>query len=123
MAEYGNVPEDDIAALHTAAKMAGTVADGLPASLSTVWRDIAYETVLDGILRDWVQNGTNVLDHEDEADLHNLVSLTIDVALQQPEQRQDAAFRLLIRNAVSDWVDNWNGDDEVDEEDYDDDAI
>jgi hypothetical protein len=116
MSSYGNVPDEDVKAVAGATQFAAKIAAGLtdaPAS----WRDIAFELALDGILKDWVDNGTNDLSDVDEADISNLLRLAIHLALQQPESRQEVAFRTIGRNVMQDWVDNWNSDDEDDDED------
>lgn len=114
MSDYGNVPDEDVQAVSQAALTAGRVSERLPANAPTVWRDIAFELALDGILRDWVANGTNEVERDDEADLTNLLSLAADLALHQPPARQEAAFRTIGRNVMKDWIDNWNADDEED---------
>jgi hypothetical protein len=111
MQSYGNVPEEDVAAVAHASIVASRVSDRLPATVPFAWRDIAFELALDGILRDWVMNGTNDLDEEDEEDLVNLLALAADQAMLQPPARQEVAFRTIGKNVMQDWVANWNDDD------------
>ena len=66
MSTYGNVPADDIDAVRNAARVANLVTMNLPGLAPQDWRETAYETVLDGILTDWVANGTTELDANDE---------------------------------------------------------
>jgi hypothetical protein len=117
MTEYGNVPPDDVDAIRTAVAIANRVAAALPPIVPAEWRDTTYEWVLDGILGDWVANGTTDLEQEDEDDLANLARLAADTAMEQPENRRDSTFRVVLGNVMSDWVENWNaGEDDEDEE-------
>ena len=111
MAFYGNVPEEDVQAMQNAVRISNGVIARLPALSPAGWREAAYELVLNGILSDWVENGTNELDDEDEEDLSNLLRVSADLALSQPEELRDIAFHTLLRNAMNDWVENWNADD------------
>jgi hypothetical protein len=110
MSFYGNVPEEDVAALQNAVRIASNVIARLPALSPPTWRETAYELVLSGILDDWVANGTNELDDEDEEDLSNLLRVAADLALSQEEILRDAAFQTLLRSAMHDWVENWNAE-------------
>jgi hypothetical protein len=110
MAFYGNVPEEDVTALQNAVRIASNVIARLPALSPPAWRESAYELVLGGILEDWVANGTNELDDEDEDDLGNLLRVSADLALGQEDTLRDVAFQTLLRNAMRDWVENWNAD-------------
>lgn len=117
ISEYGNVPVEDVQAMRVAVQIAGRVAAGLSVTAPGTWREVAYESVLDAILQDWVENGTNELGDEDETDLSNLLSVAADLASVQEASRRDSTFRLLCRNAMLDWVKNWNAEDEDDEDD------
>jgi hypothetical protein len=116
MSNYGNVPDEDVDAVTNAVQAAGRIAEGLPPAAPYAWREIANDLALDGILRDWVNNGTNDLGPDDEEDLANLLRLAADLALQQPGERQEHVFRIVGKNVMQDWVDNWNSDDEDDED-------
>jgi hypothetical protein len=115
--EYGNVPIEDVQAVRVAVQMAGRVAASLSVTAPGTWREVAYEAVLDAILQDWVEIGTNELSSEDEADHSNLLRVSADVASVQESSRRDSTFRLLCRNAMQDWVKNWNSEDEEDDDD------
>jgi hypothetical protein len=108
MPDYGNVPEEDVQVVQNAARIAVRLLTRLPAAAPPHWREIAYEALLEGILQDWVVNGTDEPDEEDEEDLSNLLRLAADVALLQEPSLQDIAFRALLKNVMRDWVDNWN---------------
>ncbi len=112
MPQYGNVPEEDVSAIQGAVRAAQTVARYLPPTAPPAWQEVAYEAVLDGILRDWVMNGTNELDETDEQDLTDLLRVAVDTALAQPDALRDATFRTVVRNAMQDWVENWNADED-----------
>ncbi len=111
MPDYGNVPTEDIEAIQSAVRIAQMVSRYVPPSAPPGWQGVAYEAVLDGILKDWVANGTNELDEGDEQDLNDLLRLAADTALSQPETLRDVTFRTVLRNAMQDWVDNWNAED------------
>lgn len=112
MPDYGNVPDDDVAALHGAVRIAANVVTRLPALSPQGWREAAYELVLSGILEDWVENGTNDLAEDDEEDLGSLVRLSADLALGQEEALRDITFHTVLRNAMNDWIENWNVEDD-----------
>lgn len=118
MAEYGNVPEEDVHAVQSSVRMALKVAAQVFPVAPPEWKPIAYELILDGILSDWVANGTNELDENDEADLSNLLRLSVDTAMVQEGALREVTFRTVLRNAMKDWVENWNGDEDDDEEDF-----
>lgn len=108
MPTYGNVPDDDIAAMRGAVRVASAVASHMPAIAPADWREYAIQTVLDGVLQDWVANGTTELDSGDEEDLSNLLRVCADIALEQDVSTREVAFHSLLRNAMRDWVANWN---------------
>ena len=110
MPDYGNVPPEDVAAVTNAARIAQSVAMNLPGLSPREWREAAYETVLDGILSDWVSNGTTELDADDEEDLANLLRLSADVAMSADESLRDITFQGILRHAMADWVENWNAE-------------
>ena len=112
MSNYGNVPDDDVEAVSHAVLAANRVADGLPPTVPYNWRSKAFELTLEGILQDWVANGTTEIDSDDEEDLTNLLRLAADLAAQQPSDRQEAVFKIIGRSVMKDWVDNWNTDEE-----------
>jgi hypothetical protein len=116
MAEYGNVSPEDVNAVWAAAALAEKVAASLPAEAPAEWRATAYELVLDGVLRDWVRNGSVELDEGDDEDVTSLTRLAADAALGQDPAVRDIAFRTILRNAMSDWVTNWNAEDDEDDE-------
>ena len=115
MPNYGNVPDTDIEAMQAATRIALKVASNVPVVAPQEWRALAYELVLDGILLDWVENGTNELDEGDTEDLSDLLRASADLALMQESALRDVTFRMLLKNAMLDWVQNWN-DDEEDED-------
>lgn len=108
MPEYGNVPDEDIEVMRNAARIATHVAGSLPADIPSSWQDIAYETLLSGILNDWVANGTSELDEEDEEDFANMVRACINIAREQEVRHRDVAFRVLLKGIMADWAENWN---------------
>lgn len=116
MTDYGNVPESDVEAMQAATRVALKVASKVPEVAPPDWRPVAYEIVLDGILRDWVENGTNDLDEGDTQDLSDLLRVAADLALMHEGALRDVTFRVTLKNAMQDWVENWNDSDEFDED-------
>jgi hypothetical protein len=116
MAEYGNVPEDDVAALQSATRASLKVAGAVPEVAPQEWRATAYELVLDGILQDWVENGTNEITDGDIEDLTDLLRVSTDTALMHEGALRDVTFRVTLKNALADWVKNWNDEGDLDDE-------
>src|SRR6266852_6205009 len=112
MSQYGNVPEEDVLAVRNAARVANAVTMSLPGLAPSEWREAAYETVLDGILTDWVANGTTEIDASDEEDLSNLLRMAADTALMQDPSLRNTTFTTVLSHAMHDWVENWNSDEE-----------
>ncbi len=110
MADYGNVPAEDVSAVQDAPLLVAKVVNRMPLACPLAWKDVAYEFVLDGILRDWVENGTTELDEGDEDDLSNLLKLAADTALGIEGSSRDLAFRVLLKQVMADWVENWNAE-------------
>ena len=110
MPEYGNVPPEDVESVERACALAQSLVGRLPASVPEDWREDAYETLLNGILNDWVLNGTTDLTDEDEEDLYHLMRVAVDTALRQPENYREAAFRIVLENVMHDWSQNWNAE-------------
>lgn len=111
MAEYGNVPAEDIAVVQNAPRIAANVVNRMPLACPFAWKEVAFELVLDGVLRDWVENGTTELDEGDEDDLANLLKLAADTALSLEASSRDLGFRVLLKQVMADWVENWNAED------------
>ena len=112
MRTYGNVPQPDVNALQTAVRIANSVILSLPGLCPPGWRELAYEIVLDGVLNDWVANGTTELEADDEEDISSIVRMCADIALAQDESLRDTTFRVLLHNGMTDWTENWNMEEE-----------
>lgn len=110
MPDYGNVPQEDVVAIQSAVRMALRVCGQMPSAAPAEWRETAYQAVLDGILADWVTNGTTELDEGDEEDLTNLLRASADAALLQEPALRDTTFKTVLKHAMRDWVENWNAD-------------
>lgn len=118
MSSYGNVPDHDVDAMKSAIASSHKVAlliSGVPAG----WVTTAYEAVLNGILMDWVENGTTKLSEQDEEDVLNLLRMAADLSNAQPEHLRDTTFRILANSAMHDWVQNWNADEDDEDDDED----
>ena len=112
MPDYGNVPEEDVAAIQEAVRIAASISGRIPASAPEDWRTEGYEILVNGILNDWVINGTTELSEEDESDLSSLTALAVDTALKQREELRDTTFRIVLENVMHDWSQNWNVEEE-----------
>ncbi len=112
MSQYGNVTLEDVEAMGSAVDCAYQISALTPGGAPASWRSFVYETVLDGILNDWVENGTKTLAETDKEDIENLVRVCIAIAGKQDVGIQDVTFRVLVKNAMHDWVANWNADEE-----------
>lgn len=112
MSAYGNVPKDDVEAVRAALAHATRLSGELPIGAPAEWRDAAFEAILEGLLNDWVANGTTELEPDDLDDLSNLIRLACDTAMSADLPVRTTAFRCLIRGVMADWVENWNSDDE-----------
>ncbi len=110
MPDYGNVSEEDIEAIQGAPEAAARILERLSPALPAEWQGMTYELVLDGILQDWVANGTTELDEEDEEDIASLVRAAADSALAQAENLQAVTYRVSLKHVISDWVHNWNAE-------------
>jgi hypothetical protein len=116
MADYGNVPDEDVEVVRYATQLALRIAGTLPDVGPPEWKAIAYEAVLNGVLEDWVENGTSEPNEADVADLTNLVRVAADVAMVQETGLRDVTFRITLKNVMLDWVKNWNDPDEYDDD-------
>ncbi|MBM3494412.1 MAG: hypothetical protein FJX72_08850 [Armatimonadetes bacterium] len=107
MGAYGNVPDEDVKIVDRATGIAAQVVQALPSGVPNGWVVIAYESVLDAILRDWVGNGTDDLDDGDAEDISQIVIASAEIALRQEPSLQDATFRSVLKGWLADWVANW----------------
>ncbi|MDR0360002.1 MAG: hypothetical protein LBJ87_11160 [bacterium] len=98
-------------ALTTADEVIGT----LPAGSPPAWRDIAYKEMIGAVLRDWTANGTKELVDEDTSNLTGFLRVAVSAAGRAKPELTDAAFQVVLRGLLDDWVANWGGDGESDE--------
>ena len=108
----GRVPPETRPYLVATSAAVARIVGGLPGQAPSEWSRVAYRTVLAGVLRDWVENGTEGLTDQDERDLGDLARLAAGVALDADYSRRDDAFAVLIGALVDDWVRNWNVDED-----------
>ena len=111
MPPYGNVPDEDVQAIQDAIRVAGTIIGRLPASVPATWLEDGFETLLNGILNDWVLNGTTELSEQDVEDLYQLAMVAVDSALPLEDPFRDSTFRVTLENVMHDWAQNWNAED------------
>ena len=108
--EFGRVSPETLPYLRrtvtAVTRIAGTVTSLAPSE----WGQTAYRVVLAGVLRDWVENGTDSLNDQDERDLTDLVRLSATVALDADYSRRDETFATVVAAMIDDWVQNWNSD-------------
>jgi hypothetical protein len=106
MGAYGNVPDEDVKIVERATGIAAQVVQSLPSGGPHGWVPTAYEAVLDAILRDWVENGTDDLDDDDADDMAQIVRASAEIALRQEPALQDVTFRTVVKQWMADWVAN-----------------
>lgn len=111
MGAFGNVPDEDVEIVGRLANVAADVSQRMPISAPSSWGIVTYEHVLEALLKDWVENGTDDLDDEDAEDLTNIVRASVEIALAQDPAHQDVAYRTILRGWLLDWVQNWNVED------------
>jgi hypothetical protein len=109
--KYGRVPKDVPDYVTATVESVRKVARSLPASAPTSWQDVAYRTILAGVLRDHADNGATLLEDQDFHDLRDLMLLAADTAQSTDSGLRDQTFELVLTGLVDDWVKNWNVDD------------
>lgn len=110
MGAYGNVPDEDVKIVERATGIAGYVVRAMPSGAPHGWVPAAYEAVLEAIINDWVEHGTDDLDDADAEDLAQILRACADIALTQEPSLQDATFRTVLKGWLADWVRNWGAD-------------
>jgi glucuronate isomerase len=111
--EFGRVSPETAPYLRRTVTSVTRIAGTVPGLAPSEWGKIAYRVVLAGVLRDWVENGTDGLEEQDERDLTDLVRLSATIALDADYSRRDETFATVVAAMIDDWVRNWNtGDDE-----------
>lgn len=108
MSDYGRVPESTPPYLADITALVGRIAGALPGSAPGEWGRIAYRTILSGVLKDWVDHGTEGLSEQDADDLTALTRLAAQTALAVDYSRRDDTFIVVIGALIDDWVRNWN---------------
>lgn len=110
MSRFDNIPDEDIRTVERISNVATYCADKLPSSAPSAWQAVAYEAILEACLRDWVDAGTEFLESDDADNLASIVAAAAETALQQRADLRDIAFRTILRGWLSDWVQNWRGE-------------
>jgi hypothetical protein len=109
---YGRIPPETIEIVRQAAGSAGRIVGEIGERMPAAWSEFAFDTVLRGILADWVKNGTSTLYDADEDDLRQMLLAAVDIANEAVE-RQETIFRRVLEGLVQDWVENWNTEDDI----------
>jgi hypothetical protein len=107
---------DDAGYLGRIVTLADEVTNSLPADSPMSWRRLAYRAVLTAVLRDAVENDTNGLDPDDADNLTRFIRDAAAAASGATLEHRDDAFEIVLNALLEDWVDNWDGDDEEDED-------
>jgi hypothetical protein len=111
--------DDEVADLTPLVAVASRVTDAVPAGSPASWRRVTFRTVLSAIVRDRVDNSTGDLEDGDVSSLSLFVRGAAAAAAQAPAEHRDDAYEVLLQALLEDWVDNWEGTDDEEEEDDD----
>jgi hypothetical protein len=107
MSAYGNVPDERIKLTESAVDISHKVIALLPETTPPDWLGYAFEQTLNAILEDSIENGTDTLDEDDIQDLYNLNKLAMNVSIRFGTEYQDVSYRVILKNLLHDWVENW----------------
>ena len=110
--EFGRVTPETVPYLRKTVAAVTRIAGTVPGLAPSEWGRVAYRVVLAGVLRDWVENGTDGLTEQDERDLTDLVRLSATIALDADYSRRDDTFTTVVAAMIDDWVRNWNTEDD-----------
>lgn len=88
----------------------------LPLDAPSEWNPVAHQELIIAILRDWSKNGTEELVEEDVTNLSGFTRIAAGAGMSAPGELRDSTFVAVLRALLEDWVANWSGGDE-DEED------
>ncbi|MFZ0218148.1 MAG: hypothetical protein WAM30_19610 [Candidatus Dormiibacterota bacterium] len=88
----------------------------LPADPPAGWRALGHSELVGAILRDWSKNSTTELVDEDTTNLTGFARIAAEAGLRAPDGLGDATFTAVLRGLLDDWVANWSGGDEEEEE-------
>lgn len=88
----------------------------LPLDAPATWQPVAHQELIIAILRDWSKNGTEELVDEDVTNLSGFTRIAAGAGTSAPAELRDATFVAVLRALLEDWVANWSGSDEEEEE-------
>ncbi|HXM57247.1 MAG TPA: hypothetical protein VOB72_17740 [Candidatus Dormibacteraeota bacterium] len=97
--------------------LASRVADAVPSGSPDGWRRVTFRAVLSAVIRDRVENETGNLEDGDVESLSEFVAAAVGGAATAPEAYRDDAYEILLQALLEDWVDNWEGTDDDDDDD------
>jgi hypothetical protein len=112
----GRSESDDRVDLSVLVGLAGQVVSAMPVGSPPDWRKVTYRTVLSAIVRDHVENGTGNLQDGDVSSLSEFVREASAAAHAAPLEHRDDAYEVLLQALLEDWVDNWEGSDDDDDD-------
>jgi hypothetical protein len=100
-----------------AAQVAQDVARAaLPVEAPPSWNATAHQELIIAILRDWSKNGTEELVEEDVTNLSAFTRIAAGAGTSAPLELREATFVAVLRALLEDWVANWSGGDDDDED-------
>lgn len=88
----------------------------LPADAPPVWQPSAHQELIVAILRDWSKNGTEELVDEDVTNLTGFTRIAAGAGMSASFELRDATFVAVLRGLLEDWVANWSGGEDEEEE-------
>lgn len=92
-------------------------AEALPLDAPADWHPVAHQELIVAILRDWSKNETEELVDEDINNLSQFTRIAASSGVAAPPELRDATFTAVLRALLEDWVANWSGGGDDDEDD------
>ncbi|HEX4212811.1 MAG TPA: hypothetical protein VIA06_05725 [Candidatus Dormibacteraeota bacterium] len=120
MEQQPTLPEDVQQFIESAIRAADWAANQLPGAAPESWRPIAYRRVLEAILRDRaVNNSEGEITEEDAGYLREMAAAAAQAAANPGTRDPEVTFEVVLQGLLEDWIRNWFGagdsDDEEDE--------
>ena len=120
MEQQPTLPEDVQQFIESAIRAADWAANQLPEQTPESWRPIAYRRVLEAILRDRaVNNSEGEITEEDAGYLREMAAAAATAATNPGTRDPEVTFEVILQGLLEDWIRNWFGAGDADDEDDD----
>jgi hypothetical protein len=117
MEQQPSLPDEILQSIESAVKAADLAANSLPSDAPSGWRPVAYRHVLAAILRDRAVNNTEArITEEDAGYLRAMAVMAADTAVRPGTPEPDATFEVVLDGLLEDWIQNWLGDAEAEDD-------